>query len=91
MNWNSVENNFCCFERKIRNKTQIKNVLLTLKLVIYYQHFRDFGNFRERGAKKAFTSEVFDSIIAECKEGLENVHFKGNKSKNLEAEKKQNW
>ena len=31
---------------------------------------------RERGAKKAFSSELFDSIIAESKKGLENGQFK---------------
>ena len=30
------------------------------------------GNFRERGAKKAFTSELFNFIIAEFKKVLEN-------------------
>ena len=37
-----------------------------------------------RGAKKAYSSEVFDSIIAEFKE---NIQFKEKISKNLEARK----
>ena len=39
-----------------------------------------------RGAKKAFSNEVFDSIIAEFKE---NMKFKEEKSKNLKAKKKE--
>ena len=45
-----------------------------------------YGNFRERDAKKAFSSEVFDSIIAEFKE---NVQFKEKKFKNSKAKKKE--
>ena len=47
-----------------------------------------YGSFRERGAKKAFSSELFDSIIAEFKEGLENVQF-NEKNKNFKAKKKE--
>ena len=46
-----------------------------------------YGNFRE-SAKKAFSSELFDSIIAEFKEGLENVQF-NEKNKNFKAKKKE--
>ena len=38
---------------------------------------------RERGVKKAFSSELFDSIIAESKKGLENGQFKEKKSKSV--------
>ena len=31
---------------------------------------------RERGAIKAFSRELFDSVIAEFKKGLKNVRFK---------------
>ena len=41
--------------------------------------------WRKRGAKKAFSKEVFDSIVAEFKE---NVQFKEKKSKNFKAKKK---
>ena len=37
-----------------------------------------YGNFIEMGAKKAFSSEVFDSIIAEFKE---NIKFKKKKKR----------
>ena len=49
-----------------------------------------YGNLeREReSAKKAFSSELFDSIIAEFKEGLENVQF-NEKNKNFKAKKKE--
>ena len=40
-----------------------------------------------RGAKKAYSSEVFDSIIAEFKE---NIQFKEKISKNLKAKKERN-
>ena len=46
-----------------------------------------YGNFTVRGAKKAYSSEVFDSIIAEFKE---NIQFKEKKSKNLKAKKERN-
>ena len=39
-----------------------------------------YGNFMEMVAKKAFNSEVFDSIIAEFKESLKK---KGSEKKNL--------
>ena len=42
------------------------------------------------GAKKAFSSEVFYSIIVEFKEGLENTQFKEKKLKSFKAEKKKN-
>ena len=41
---------------------------------------------RERGAKKACSNEVLDSIMAEFKE---NVQFKEKKSKNFKAKKKE--
>ena len=51
-----------------------------------------YGNFRERGAKKAFRSELFDSITAEFKEGLENAKFKEKNQKTLrQKRKKSNW
>ena len=44
---------------------------------------------RERGAKKAFSSEVIDSIIAELKE---NIQFKEKNQKSLKQKrKKPNW
>ena len=42
------------------------------------EHF--FGNFIERGAKKAFSSELSNSTIAEFKE---NIQFKEKKLKKL--------
>ena len=45
-----------------------------------------YGNFIERGAKKAFSSEVFDSIVAKFKE---NIQFKEKKFKNFKAKKKE--
>ena len=45
---------------------------------------------REReSAKKAFSSELFDSIIAEFKEGLENVQFNEKNEKHFKAKKKE--
>ena len=45
---------------------------------------------RERdSAKKAFSSELFDSIIAEFKEGLENVQFNEKNKKNFKSKKKE--
>ena len=38
--------------------------------------------------KKSSTREVFDSIIVEFKEGLENAQFKEKDSKNFKATKK---
>ena len=44
------------------------------------------------GAKKAFSSEVFDSIIAEFKEGLKNAHCKEKNKKTFKQKgKKPNW
>ena len=48
------------------------------------EHF--YGNFIERDAKKAFSSELFNSTIAEFKE---NIQFKEKKSKNFKAKKKE--
>ena len=45
-----------------------------------------YGNFIETGAKKAFSSEVFDSVIAKFKK---NNQFKEKKSKNFKVEKKE--
>ena len=39
-----------------------------------------YGNFIEKGAKKAFSSDVIDSIIAEFKQ---NIQFKEKKIKKL--------
>ena len=44
-----------------------------------------YGNFIERGAKKGFSSEVFDSIIAEFKE---NIQFKEKNQKTLKQKRK---
>ena len=44
-----------------------------------------YGNFREKGFKKAPKIEVFDLIIVKFKEGLENVQFK--EKENLIAKK----
>ena len=50
------------------------------------------NNFMETSGwwalKKAFSSKVFDSIIAEFKGVLENAQFKEKKSKNFTAKKK---
>ena len=45
-----------------------------------------YGNFIEKGAKKAFSSDVFDFIIAEFKE---NIQFKEKKSKNFKSKEKE--
>ena len=37
---------------------------------------------KKSALKKASNSEIFDSIIAEFKEGLGNVQYKGKNSKN---------
>ena len=39
--------------------------------------------------KKAFSSEVFDSIIVEFKKRLVNAQFREKKSKNFKAKKKE--
>ena len=39
--------------------------------------------------KKAFSSEVFDSIIVEFKKRLVNAQFREKKSKNSKAKKKE--
>ena len=44
-----------------------------------------YGNFRERGFKKASKIEAFDLIVVKFKEGLENVQFK--ERENLKAKK----
>ena len=47
---------------------------------------RFYENSIERGIKKTFNIEVFDSIIAESKE---NIQFKEKKSKNFRAKQKE--
>ena len=47
-----------------------------------------YGNLREWGAKNAFGSGLFDSIIAEFK-GSENAQFKEKDKKNFEVKKKE--
>ena len=44
-----------------------------------------YGNFRQKGFKNASKIEVFELIIVEFKEGLENVQFK--EKENLKAKK----
>ena len=60
---------------------QIKHLLWNSNLSI--EQF--YGNFREKGFKKASKIEVFDLIIVKLKEGLENVQFK--EKENLIAKK----
>ena len=44
-----------------------------------------YGNFIERGAKKAFSCEVFDSIVVKFKE---NIQFKEKNQKTLKQKRK---
>ena len=63
------------------------------KSLLWYSSWSDeqfYGKFKQRGAKKAFSSELFNSIIAEFKEGLENVQFKEKKTL-MQKRKKPNW